>query len=109
MAAKRGKQFPYTYSYKTVPNSSGLETHHAVIAHHSQDGEVGHLQWHPEGEIQDVHVDETHRRKGVATGMLRYAEGLGVAKPKHSELRSEEGDAWARAVGGHIPELEALY
>lgn len=106
---KRGKQFPYTYHYQTVPSSNGLETHHAVIASHPEEGQIGHLVWHPEGEIQDVHVNEPHRRKGVATGMFDYAKKLKVKAPEHSELRSEEGDAWARAVGGNIPEMDALY
>jgi len=109
MPAKRGKQFPYTYTHGTIPDSSSLGEWNAIEAHHPDEGKVGHLIWHPEGEIQDVQVSEPHRRKGVATGMYEHAKRLKVKPPEHSEFRTEEGDAWARAVGGHIPEMEALY
>jgi GNAT superfamily N-acetyltransferase len=95
---KRGKQFPYSYKYFSVPGDES-DTH-AIEAHHKDEGKVGHLLWHPAGEILDVQVDEPHRRKGVATGMLDFASGMNVTQPKHSELLTEEGESWARAVGG---------
>jgi GNAT superfamily N-acetyltransferase len=97
MAAKRGKQFPYTYKHFTIPADES--EWNAIEAHHPDEGKVGHLLWHPNGEIQDVQVDEPHRRKGVATGMLEHAKTLKVKPPKHSELRTEEGDAWVQSLG----------
>ena len=48
-----------------------------------------------------VHPD--HRRQGVATAMLAAARGAG-ATVLHSTDRSDAGDAWARSVGGDVPE-----
>jgi ribosomal protein S18 acetylase RimI-like enzyme len=54
------------------------------------------------GTVWGIEVGEKHQRKGIGTGMLRHLEGRGV-KVKHSELRTNAGDAWAKKVGGHLP------
>ena len=74
---------------------------------------VGHLEWHGDTEdtfnhVQDVEVDPTMRRQGIATGMWNHAQHIStqfddVAPPRHSSNRTNEGDSWAKAVGGHIP------
>ncbi|WP_425592352.1 hypothetical protein, partial [Dermacoccus nishinomiyaensis] len=48
-----------------------------------------------------VHPD--HRRKGLATEMWQHALSAGVPI-KHSPRRSDSGDAWARSVGGDLPD-----
>lgn len=83
-------------------------TPHRVVAKEG-DRVVGKLDW--KKDIQDVFVEKPFRRQGIATGMLNYARELssqfeGVLPPEHSEHRTEEGDAWARALGDDVPELK---
>lgn len=51
------------------------------------------------GEVEWVAVNPDMRRKGIATAMWRHAERTGM-RPLHSDNTSDEGAAWARAVGG---------
>jgi GNAT superfamily N-acetyltransferase len=65
---------------------------------------VGALKWDLcDGEITDVWVRPSWRRHKVATVMLRVAEALaeenGWEAPRHSTIRTLEGDAWALALG----------
>lgn len=81
--------------------------YHEVRAH--VDGkQVGHLMWHPTGTISDVEVEGPYRRRGIATRMWKYANQMaaqhGLDLPEHDEARTDSGDAWARAVGGYLPE-----
>ena len=53
---------------------------------------------------------EENRRQGIATDLFKQATHLStqfndVPAPRHYTKRTEEGDAWAHAVGGDIPEL----
>ncbi|SRR6266536_655050 len=69
---------------------------------------VGHLRWSIEdGELFFVLVDAAFRRMGVASVLWKVAgevaEARGWPRLRHSDSRSVEGDAWARAVGGHLP------
>lgn len=71
---------------------------------------VGYLSWfpgHPEyngsnidgGVIYKTYVSSPHRRKGVATAMLRHARALHPEKDiRHSSALSEDGFAFARAT-----------
>jgi len=49
-------------------------------------------------EIIEVSVLPQHRRKGIATALYNH-----VGRPNHSLFRTDEGNAWAHAVGGFIP------
>lgn len=69
---------------------------------------VGRLSWHPRtGSVQWVETDKEHRRQGVATSLWDRAHDLsdkmGIKPPVHSAYRWNEGDAWAKSVGGHLP------
>lgn len=111
MSALNSQQFPYTFQF--TPSQDG--EHHKVNAFHKED-RVGLMKWDPQtGELKDLQVHPEHRRKGVASGMWDFAQrqvkpptpGLGynddVVAPKHSHERTNDGDAWARAVGGKVP------
>jgi GNAT superfamily N-acetyltransferase len=75
-----------------------------IVAYHPVESMVGELSWYePHGTIGSVEVDPNHRRRGVATAMLRHAEKVRGKPLIHSQDRTEEGDAWAHAVGGHVP------
>ena len=63
-----------------------------------------------DGEVTGVYVHEEGRRKGVASMLWEVAKELsesnGWPQPAHSPGRTEDGDAWARAVGGDLPARE---
>ena len=64
---------------------------------------AGAMNWHPQThEVTSVHVEEEHRRQGLATEMWRMGQEL-RPRPKHSHDRTNAGDAWARSVGGRLP------
>jgi len=68
-----------------------------------KDGSYGHLSWDADtGKVNEVVVPEEHQRKGIATAMWNHAHKLaeekGIKAPVHSEVRTPEGDAWAKKV-----------
>ena len=92
------------YSFSFTPSKEEGYSH-AVVAHHVPTGKpVGNMYWSAEDHtIQNMHVDASHRRQGVATQMWNFAHRQTVPGPKHSEFRSKMGDSWATKVGGEIP------
>lgn len=74
-----------------------------IMARHAHDGRpLGHLHWHPHGEIDSVAVHPDFQRMGVASAMLAHAQ----ANPevyessypiRHSNHLSSAGRAWANA------------
>lgn len=93
-------QFKYSF---TPPDE------HEIMAFGDK-GQVGRLLWaDDDGEITHLHVGEPVRRHGVATDMWHAAhseaEERGITPPEHSSRRTQDGDAWAQAVGGDVPEL----
>ena len=71
---------------------------------------AGEMSWDHRGVLQQIQVDPNWRRKGAATKMWRYAQGLSQAKPNaipapvHSEERTPKGDKWAKSTGDPVPE-----
>jgi GNAT superfamily N-acetyltransferase len=66
---------------------------------------VGDIRWHKEtGVIDSLYIKPSHRRQGVATALYHATSQYGPPA-QHSDARSEEGDAWAAKVGGHVPPL----
>jgi len=90
-------------------NTHNFDWPHRVVAKQGNTP-VAQLSWKPRtGEISDVFVEKPLRRQGLATEMFKRAHHFssqfeGVVSPRHSEHRTEEGDAWAKAVGGDLPE-----
>jgi GNAT superfamily N-acetyltransferase len=66
---------------------------------------VGSLRWvaGESGMIGYVWVPKEHRRKKIATRLLKAAElaarQQGWAAPQHSDSRSEIGNAWPMSIG----------
>ena len=59
--------------------------------------------------IDNIQTHSDHRNKGVATMMDRMANfelgKRGASKPaEHSEVRTPAGEAWAKSVGGKLPD-----
>lgn len=68
----------------------------------------GWMQWRADtGEMQHILVTSDSRRQGVATTLWnraqRLAEERGITAPQHSPVRTREGNAWAKKVGGDLP------
>ena len=105
----------YTLSYHPPDEDT---PRHRIIAEHPEGikytrtpgsdkveplGFAGSMNWHPKSrEVTSVHVQEEHRRKGVATAMWNMAQAASP-KPRHSDDRTDAGDAWSKAVGGRRP------
>ncbi len=74
-----------------------------IMARHAQDGRpLGHLHWHPHGEIDSVTVHPDFQRMGVASAMLKHAQSdpstYEASYPiRHSTNFSAAGRAWAQS------------
>ena len=91
--------------YDTHPTSYELEAFHPK----SEDA-IGYMRWDKKsGEIKDLSVNKEHRRKGVATGMyneaITAANHKGITEPQHSQVRTPEGEAWARSTSDYTPSM----
>lgn len=53
--------------------------------------------------VTEVYVTPARRRQGIATALWNHAQSL-PDPPRHSNERSLAGDAWAKKMGGHLPE-----
>ena len=96
------------FGYSFTQGGSGLPH---VLQVNKEDEPVAHMQWNPDkGEIADIHVEEPYRRQGIATSMWnksqQWSADKGLTSPVHNPKRTEAGDAWAKSVGGSVPEKE---
>lgn len=87
--------------------------HQIRAIHPESKQEIAHMEWSGDewsGRIWDIEVSKEHRRQGIATAMYEKAEKLANASgrrityPEHSESRTPAGDAWAKKVGGYLPD-----
>ena len=91
-------------------SNHGTRVHVVEIEDHSHPDQprIGSIGWHKDtGEITGVNVHSKYQRQGVASTMFHEAKNIareqGLVEPVHSNDRTEQGDAWAKAVGGHLP------
>lgn len=64
---------------------------------------VAHMSWSPSTmEIETLAVDESYRRRGIASAMLAKAREKGYVV-QHSPTRTDDGDAFARSFGDAPP------
>jgi hypothetical protein len=56
-------------------------------------------------EISMVNVETPSKRQGIATTLFLEAKKAGL-KPVHSPKRTDGGDAFARSVGGRVPDVD---
>jgi hypothetical protein len=101
------------YSLQLPSKWANSGSYHEVTAYNSDHDNIGHMQWHVKtGEIIDVRVNEEHQRKGVATALHSMAHKVAgefnVAKPVHSDDRSDQGDEWAKSIGGPLPKRKTV-
>jgi len=70
---------------------------------------AGYLVWdNDSGLVLDLWVRDDRQRLGVASALWemaqRTAEANGWHEPLHAGDRTEDGDAWARSLGGELPD-----
>lgn len=60
------------------------------------------------GKIKMIQVWDPHKRKGVATALFEEAQRRwSDLTIKHSSDRTNDGDAWAREIGGTLPRRQS--
>lgn len=87
----------YKMEYISPEMGNGL---HKIVATYG-DTVVGQMSWSSK-QIEGLDVSDTHQRKGLATAMWNWGQEM-RPRPKHSNDRTDQGDAWAKAIGGPIP------
>jgi GNAT superfamily N-acetyltransferase len=95
-------QFKRT-TYRIEPGQFSRTVH----AYNDKTGQqVGYLGWDGTGDhvpeaqrnaISNVEVHKSHRGRGVATELLRYAQGVNP-EIRHSRVQTEEGKAWNESL-----------
>lgn len=100
-------KLPEGYSFVKVEPNTGKGSYPAIDV--MKDGKVaGTLSWDPKTNIvESVFVDSKHRLRGIAKALWAEARKANPAL-KHSEYRTPEGDIFAHAVGGPVPELKVM-
>lgn len=112
----------YQFRYRpTGPHREGLEDrpyyndwvdpdettydHEIVAVHKPTKEKVGTMLWNDnDGRIFQIHVNDEHQRKGVATGMLKHGSRVAEASrnrvhyPTRADIETEEGSAWSDAM-----------
>lgn len=84
----------------------------AVVARNERGHVIGHLRWYAEGYefvdedrafmIDFIKVERPYQRLGIATRLLREAQKI-EPRVRHSNVRTEAGDVWAKSTGDPVP------
>jgi 8-oxo-dGTP pyrophosphatase MutT (NUDIX family)/GNAT superfamily N-acetyltransferase len=102
----------HTFQFiKATPKVMGGSSLHELRAYPEGESKrySGSLRWsYKSGEIAGIDVDKDQQRQGLATELLGRARDIaattrGVIAPKHSDQRTNEGEAWARSTGDRLP------
>lgn len=109
MTIERSAQFEgMEYSHEYWERHSKGSTYRGLMveARHPEYGRIGEMALDTEPDEQgrrEIHdIGVMLKGHGVGTGMWEYAHAAGL-KPKHSAERTEEGERWAKHVGGDLP------
>jgi GNAT superfamily N-acetyltransferase len=110
---------PYRIAYDpTGENTAAIRSagrdkrdrYHSFVAYDTNGEEAGSIAWAKRGEaripgeIGYVHTHPDNRRTGIATALYGSAVNSGLKPaPKHSPQRTDDGEAWTKAVGGTRP------
>jgi GNAT superfamily N-acetyltransferase len=107
------RQFPKSGEVSFHHQDTGAR--HILAAKNSAGEAVGTLLWgksgdHPinkedgvgTGEIVNIRVADAHKRQGIATHLHTLSQQFDPPA-RHSSNRTDDGEAWARKVGGDLP------
>jgi len=106
---RNGPRPPLTMEPVTTESGDG------VMARHAADGRpVGHLMWHPDGEIDSVNTHPDFQGQGIANAMLHHVRSNPPKFPtegpiRHSTMLSPFGEAWARSDPHHTMPPEGQF
>ena len=88
----------------------GRDPMHTLAAYNEANPahQLGTLIWHKgTGAVNWVRTHQDYRGLGMASTLWEKAHKLsadtGIKAPQHSKHRTEEGEAWAKQVGGKLP------
>ena len=87
------------YTFDVHEKPTGIGTRNLWARHPDVNGmKAGQIRWNDDtGEIAGVMVHSRHRRKGLATELLRRAQEVDP-RVHHSTTLSEDGAAFAEAT-----------
>jgi GNAT superfamily N-acetyltransferase len=90
-------------TYKMTPNN----LNGGKVTAHKGGKEIGFIDWFtPIGgapQVMGVEVDKNHRRKGIGRELYKRAARAAGGTLEHSKMRTNDGEKFARGVGGHMP------
>lgn len=103
------------YSHSVQDDAHRIDYYHYLTPQHPHfftltDKESGkilsNMNLDEEGKVQGVETHPDYRRQGLAKKLWDYAgsrSDIGIPEPKHSTMRTKEGEVWAHGVGGEVP------
>jgi hypothetical protein len=120
----RGYHFEH-HSKPLTPDAWGRPSrgrgHTLSVRFRGGSSDISELHWPDEpdrgaglskGEIGWVHTQDYKRGEGLATALYGVGREMAKVKPRHSTVRTQQGDAWARTtvkkLGGRVPKKNTL-
>jgi ribosomal protein S18 acetylase RimI-like enzyme len=109
----------YQLRYRPLPDTDAGALRHQIMAvDRNTNTPAGFMLWGgPEvkGRISNINVNYEHGRRGIGSALYKKANELAqssggrIQPPSHSDNRTAKGDAWAKKVGGDLPENRKEY
>lgn len=97
----------HTLTHKSYIMSCTEDGRRQVAVHSLSIEGLATLVWEAvSGECYGIFVKETHRREGLGT--LLWAEAAKIAPIRHSQWRTDAGEAFALSVGGYMPPRQII-
>lgn len=95
-----------------VPPDHPMNWHgkHVLSVHHKGDAK-GNMMWDQNGRVDWVGIDPREQRQGHGSALWEAGQSLAdrepaVPRPLHSETQTEQGQQWAKKVGGKTVESD---
>jgi GNAT superfamily N-acetyltransferase len=92
-----------------VPNITRHHPHWYIMSDAQSGKYISNMVVGHSGEVEGLETHPKYRRQGIASELWHAAQQHaettpGVPTPQHSRLRTRAGTAWAKKVGGDIPQ-----
>jgi GNAT superfamily N-acetyltransferase len=104
------KLFEIAFNFNDLKEHYSSDKDYNKVLLTNKSGQVGYIEWDKHsGEVNKIYVGAPYRRMGVATHLwelaVQWAKDNDELEPEHSSRRTKDGDEFANAIGGHIPDL----
>lgn len=108
------------YSHSVTDDKHRIDYYHWFTPQHPHffilsDKESGkmlsNLTLDEKGKVSGVETHPKYQRQGLATKLWNYAKersDMGIPEPQHSSMRTRAGEAWAKKIGGELPQRGRL-